>query len=497
MNNPSPIIPPSRKKGKSRLARFEQRVGYLNALLLKLGLWLIILLSLGMLWREYHRSYYLIQPIEVPQAMSDLGYTPEVMAQRIFDGLSEFVNQSGSVRDFQGFSADQRTAAVDFQVAGFGLSVQSLATQLRTATGKTERIIQGEVVDEGNALALRLRVPGKRIPDIKVDKNQLATTIDSIAKLAAYELFQITEPYLYAVHLHDQEKIDEALVAARELLKDPDEKKWGLNLIGNLEKEKNGNAESINYYKLAMAEDEDFKLPISNLAYTYQAMDSLTLAFEFFEQAIAMQPMPQKMWTQANYYMALLKEEKQNEKINSLRQDLLAIEEPDLYTYCARAASNTALYKEALIWCEKSRLLFPTNFEINMHCTMAAGALGNKEKCQEYLAIIKKFNPENSFAILPEALITLMDKDLDQYEILMDSINVHHPNVAANTSGIQLLDLLYNIYKGNDKEAQAMVDQLVLSEGFDLAEFKEFYFTPDILPYFSDSLQTVWAEIKI
>lgn len=497
MNNLGPILPPATKKTKSRLARFEKRIGYLNALLLKLGLWLIILLSLGMLWREYHRSYYLIQPIEVPQAMEELGYTPTVMAQRIFDELLEFVNESGSVRDFQGFSADQRTAQVDFQVAGFGLSVQSLATQLRTATGKTERIIQGEVVDEGDALALRMRIPGKRIPDIKVDKKQLSATIDSITKQAAFELFKITEPYLYAVHLNAEEKNEEALVVARGLLNDPDERKWGLNLIGNIEKVKNGNAASIFYYKLAMAEDEDFRLPVSNLAYTYQAMDSLSLAYEYFEKSIDIQPMPQKMWIQANYYMALIKEGRQTEKVNELRKELLTYEEPDLYSFCANSASDRGLYEEALTWCEKSIVLYPTNFGINMTCSMAAAATGKKEKCLDHLAAMKKFNPENPSAILPEVLISLLDKDLDHYEYLIDSVNVHHPRVAANTNGMILLDLIFNIYKGNEAEAQTITDTLVSTEGFDIRDFKEIYFTLDILPYFPDSLQTAWKEMNL
>ncbi len=480
---------PKKKKGKGRLARIEKRMGNINALLLKIGLWVLIIISLGLLWREYNRKYYLIKPIEVPAHISEIGYSSTVVAQRIFDELSILKKENRSVRDFQGFSADNRSAAVDFQVAGFGLSVQSLATQLRMATGKVERIIQGEIVNEGEQLSLRLRVPGQRIQDIKAPLNDLSVALDSLTKTAAFELFKITEPYLYAVYLNNQDDNKKALIAAKALLNIPEEKKWGFNLIANIEGESKNFDKSISYYKMAIADDSEFRLPYKNLAFLYKDLDSIELAVEYFEKAINLQDENDNGWDEANYYMLLVKHNLDKPKQESTKNKILKLDDPEMFNFCAASANNNGMYKETLFWSKKVLSKNKIDMQANIQAALAACVIGNRSACAQHLEQFKNFHPNNSFQLIPETILSILDEDDPRFFYLLDSIEAHHPEIMANSNGMTLFFTLENIKKGDIQAAQAIFLKEAQSENFNPMGYKEIFFIEELFPAMPDSMQ--------
>ena len=280
---PAASDPPRRK---SRLRRVYSRTRRLSNLGLRVGLWLLIAFSLVAIARAYFDDAYTIGAFDVPAELAEAGYTREVVPRRIHDAMVELQTQSRSVRDFGDFASQaSRAATVDVQVAGFGVSFESIARQLREATGRTHRAFGGELTRDGDSLVLALRQNGLRVgryaaaaPERQVSEAALR----QVFAQAAEGIYAITEPYLYANILDGRDSLsrDRALAIARELAygDDEDERPWGLNLLGNRATADGDSLRAASLFRAAIAERPDFALAYSNLWNSLLARDSFAAA---------------------------------------------------------------------------------------------------------------------------------------------------------------------------------------------------------------------------
>lgn len=120
------------------------------------GVVLLLLVS------ELRRDVIEVTPISVPVRLMEAGLTPEVVAQRLLDGVARVEHQVRG-EPMQRSGAEIAGSQPDFTVPIAGISLRSVASVLRRLLGIHETRIQGEITVDGDMLRLRLRLSGEGV----------------------------------------------------------------------------------------------------------------------------------------------------------------------------------------------------------------------------------------------------------------------------------------------------------------------------------------------
>lgn len=272
-------------RARPRSRRFHRRVRRYSNLGLRIGLWGIIAFGAVAIARAYFDDAYTLGAFDVPEVLAEAGYSREVVPRRIYDEMLALQGRSTSARDFGDISAGRREASVDVQVAGFGVSFESIAQRLREVTGRTQRSFGGELVLARDTIRLALRQNGRLLDEYTVAYSDTASLSSSLAEVfarAAEGVYEQTEPYLYAVILDrgdEAQRLEAHAIAAR-LIRggEPEELPWAYNFLGNRARAAGDTAGSKAYYYKALRADPQFRLGYTNLFATFEqqgATDSM------------------------------------------------------------------------------------------------------------------------------------------------------------------------------------------------------------------------------
>ena len=123
-----------------------------------------------------------IEPIEVPKALSDSGYTPEVAGYRLRDALNTYAeapapgttapanpNSNSVAHDDDSLNSNldlnisARHELPDIVVPQIGLSLRAIASSIRSALGMTGHGYRANLLRQDGKYALRLRVDGRQV----------------------------------------------------------------------------------------------------------------------------------------------------------------------------------------------------------------------------------------------------------------------------------------------------------------------------------------------
>ena len=151
-------------------------IGKLAALTpLVVGGWLIV--------QELMSDVVTIEPIEVPKALSDSGYTPEVAGFRLRDALNAYAETPSPGDDGTNLNSNLDSVAhdddslnsnldlnisaghelPDIVVPQIGLSLRAIESSIRSVLHRTGHAISGELTTQGSKYALRLRIDGRQV----------------------------------------------------------------------------------------------------------------------------------------------------------------------------------------------------------------------------------------------------------------------------------------------------------------------------------------------
>ena len=190
------------------------------------------------LWEMSQYPGIIVKPISVPPELAKMGYTPDVVTHRLIDSthefrkdvdttmgmdlpkpsevtisllleLSELSNRAGGpllLQFNEGYSKSRTpdmnidtdvSSKLDFDLPAMGVSIKSIAAYLNSLFC-SPTTVSGELLhaESGKGISLRLRVDGKKLPDVprKVNKAE----IDELLQGGAYELIKKIEPRILA-----------------------------------------------------------------------------------------------------------------------------------------------------------------------------------------------------------------------------------------------------------------------------------------------------------
>jgi tetratricopeptide (TPR) repeat protein len=269
------------------LPTVEATSNTVRSLLINFSFFAAFFLLLPALGTQLWKNQVVIEPIAVPPALAQMGVTPEVAANRVWDGLKDFEATADTAK--RTFVAVPQGQALDFSIPQSGLSLESLMSQLRQMLNLFETRISGEFVCGSPActpaeMQLRLRV--MRGTATVIDLPPMgATPSRDYFRLAAENIFTELDPFVSIAAL-SRAAPDRAIVLARQMVRRRDPAaQWAYNLIGEIEMGRGEHADALAAFEAAITLDPRFgqarlnrSLALAHLGRFAEAADAVARA---------------------------------------------------------------------------------------------------------------------------------------------------------------------------------------------------------------------------
>ena len=124
------------------LPGIEEFSKMLRTMFINIGFFAATLLLIPSVAGQFTRTAIVIDPIAVPEAMVTQGLTPEVVANRVWDGLHEFAATASANRET--IAAIPDSQLIEFSLPDAGISIDSIFAQIRQFFQIYETRIGGE-----------------------------------------------------------------------------------------------------------------------------------------------------------------------------------------------------------------------------------------------------------------------------------------------------------------------------------------------------------------
>jgi tetratricopeptide (TPR) repeat protein len=224
-----------------------------RSLLINFSFFAAFFLLLPALATQLWKNQVVIEPISVPPALVEMGVTPEVAANRVWDGLKDFAAAADTAK--RTFVAVPQGRALDFSIPQSGLSLDAALSQLRQFLNLFETRISGEFVCQSPACTpadMRLRLRVLRGTATIIDLPAMGPTASrDYFRLAAENIFAELDPFVSIAAL-SRTAPDRAVVLARQMVRRRDpEAHWAYNLIGEIEMNRGNHAEALAAFEAA------------------------------------------------------------------------------------------------------------------------------------------------------------------------------------------------------------------------------------------------------
>ena len=250
------------------LPGIEEFSKMLRTMFINIGFFAATLLLIPSVASQFTRTAIVIDPIAVPEAMVAQGLTPEVVANRIWDGLQEFAATASANRE--AIAAIPDSQLIEFSLPDAGVSIDSIFAQLRQFFQIYETRIGGEYVCatpacEPAGIQLRLRVV-KQHSDIVDLPAMGAMSEREYYRQAAAGIYEIIDPYVAIAAQAEDAPLKAATLARGLILEGSKDAKWAHNLVGDIELRDGDAQTAIVEYQSALAIDPDFHVARAGLA---------------------------------------------------------------------------------------------------------------------------------------------------------------------------------------------------------------------------------------
>lgn len=219
----------------------------------------------------------LIEPIPVPPELEEQGYTPEVIAQHLFDHVYNIQTVSLTKTAREGSNLLQSWQQPDFEIPS-GVSLQSLYGYVRSLLNLHERRISGEIVrtTDGYRLYLRDNIVGRfeeLAPAVTTAR------LERVLQDGARHLLRKVDPYTLAVYLRAQKETSQAVDIVSYCVRNGpvSDDAWAYNLWGLILKDQKQHELALEKYERAVALQPDFRPAYLNMGLALQKLPRIDL----------------------------------------------------------------------------------------------------------------------------------------------------------------------------------------------------------------------------
>lgn len=257
--------PAPRKLSLTGVEAFSSTV---RTMFINIGFFAALLLLIPAVASQFSTSAVVIEPIAVPEALVERGITPEVAANRLWDGLQDFARTASVARST--IVAIPDSQRVEFSLPDSGISIDSLFQQVRQFFGLYETHLAGEIICDTADCApagQRLRLRIIRATTEIVDLPPIGTRSEpDYFRDAAAGVFDVLDPFVAIAARAITDPEGAATRARRLALGNHPDAKWAHNLLGDIARGAGDSDAAIAEYGAALALDDGFNIARINLA---------------------------------------------------------------------------------------------------------------------------------------------------------------------------------------------------------------------------------------
>lgn len=152
--------------------------------------------------REMRRDAFELDAFTVPKEIADRGYTSTAIAEAVLDEIRAIQAEAFTLQTRR--QLELAAALPDVQVAGSGLSMKAIVRYARRLVELPDNRISGEMLQDGKALKLALRIRQRAQTQLLVVRRDDAD-IDRLLRDAGRAIVQVADPSMLAVYLFGQE----------------------------------------------------------------------------------------------------------------------------------------------------------------------------------------------------------------------------------------------------------------------------------------------------
>lgn len=253
------------------IGRLDQTLSLVRSFVVNLAISIALVVAVIFVIVELRNRRLVIEPIQVPLSLTELGHTPEEVARQLMEQILVIRQDSTTLKeDLQEVTGEWKL--LELEVPEGDTSVQVILNYLKFVLGLNSTQISGEITgDEEIGYRLRLRTQEQKLlPIVEVaSKRDFAALLDG----GAQRIMAETEPYVLALFLSvrgqssdlDPELILD-LIKASLTNKRRDDDPWAYNLQGLLHHNRGELAEAIRSYDTAISYDSKFAIAYANKA---------------------------------------------------------------------------------------------------------------------------------------------------------------------------------------------------------------------------------------
>ncbi len=251
--------------GLARNERFRNRIKAVRDIAIAVVVLLLAAGVIGFVWKARQASGLVIQPLSTPPDLAERGLDSRAVSSQLLDRLNRLQAETDSIRAANTYASNWQ-GDVSVEIPSTGVSIGELDHWLRGTLGR-ETVISGEVTRAGESLSMTVRTPaggGRTIVSPTGD-------LDALVQGAAEAIYEMTQPYRYAVYLRGAGRRDEGLAVLRKLAASgaPLDRAYA-NLGLGVDLDKQGYFDQgMVRYRRALEIDPDFAPAESNLAAIY------------------------------------------------------------------------------------------------------------------------------------------------------------------------------------------------------------------------------------
>ncbi len=193
------------------LKYFSERLKVALQVFVSVGATAVALFIAGLVWQAATDKGLVIEAFSVPPDLAAKGITGQVLASQLEDKLDALQAATDSGRAATTYSNDWGHD-IKVEIPETGVSISELQRYLREWLGHETRI-EGEVFHTAEGLKLTVRTGGEAGDSVSGGEADL----DHLLQVGAEALYARTQPYRYAVYLHENGRPAEARAAYQKL----------------------------------------------------------------------------------------------------------------------------------------------------------------------------------------------------------------------------------------------------------------------------------------
>lgn len=274
------------------LTSIEALSSTLRTMFVNVGFFAAVLLLIPAVASQFSANAVVIEPIAVPQALTDRGLSAEVAANRLWDGLQDFAGTASLARNT--IVAIPNSQRVEFSLPDTGISIDSVSKQIRQFFGIYETHIAGEIICETadcapTGLRLRLRVIRGTTELVELSPIGDKSEPDYFRDAAA-GVFDILDPFVAIAARAISDPEGAASRARRLALGNHPDAKWAHNLLGDIARHAGDAEAAIVDYRAALDLDGGFNLARIGLARALATTGDFATAEQTIAEAEAKDP---------------------------------------------------------------------------------------------------------------------------------------------------------------------------------------------------------------